>query len=334
LLNSLKEKDLSKKVLDKAASMAAEISGRLGRPPVFMEVCGTHTNTIAKSGIKSLFAGILNLKSGPGCPVCVTDQADIDTVIELARRPNTVIYAAGNPGKEVVFLGVGFETTAPVVALTIRSAKKRGVKNFSVLSFHKIVPPALSVLLQDSELILDGMILPGHVCTITGRKAFDFISAVHNLPAVIAGFETLDILKAVYLLLDQLISGRPPETVNSYTRLVREEENKPAKEVMEDVFSIADATWRGFGVLPGSGLSISNRYAGYDAARRFGVRAPALSRPSGCACGDVLRGKISTPECPLFARVCTPLRPAGPCMVSSEGACAAYYRYEWSDKKS
>ncbi|MDD4169820.1 MAG: hydrogenase formation protein HypD [Desulfotomaculaceae bacterium] len=355
---------LGRQMLLKLTSLAQKAARHLGRPAILMEVCGTHTMAIAKSGLRSLLDGCLELRSGPGCPVCVTDHKDIDKIIALARQHNVMIatfgdmlrvpgtissleqerargaqieifyspleavtFAAGHDQKEVVFLGVGFETTIPGIALSIAAAKSRNIPNYSVFSVHKLVPPVMETLLHDPELNIDGLILPGHVCTITGRSAFDFVAAKYGMPAVIAGFEPVDIVKAVYLLLKQIIDG-PIRTANGYPRLVREEGNRNAKEIMKEYFEPADVCWRGFGLIPQSGLAVQKKYSFFDAAVRFPVEVPELLPADGCACGDVLKGKITPPQCPLFAGVCTPLRPVGPCMVSSEGACAVYYHYE------
>ena len=366
MLNNLLDPGLSKKILKKIFPLAEKASSRLGRPAVVMEVCGTHTVAISQNGLRASLAGYLDLRSGPGCPVCVTDQLDIDNVIALARLDNTVIatfgdmlrvpgtksslererargarvkvfyspedavhFAETHPEKEVIFLGVGFETTAPAVALSIAAAENKGLENYSVLSLHKLVPPVMKALLSDRDLTVDGFILPGHVCTITGRRAFDFLAEDFGIPAVIAGFEPVDILKSVYLLLE-LISGNKPETLNGYTRLVQEDGNQRAQRILGEFFETADASWRGFGRIPASGLSVSKRYSRYDAAARFPVDIPESHPPEGCACGEVLKGKTKSPDCPLFAGACTPLRPVGPCMVSSEGTCAAYYNYEFT----
>ena len=368
MLNSMRNPALGQKIVSKLSSLAEKASRRLGRPPVLMEVCGTHTMAIAKSGMRSLLAGNLELRSGPGCPVCVTDQEDIDKMIALAGLPNVIIatfgdmlrvpgtgssleierargarveifyspsdavlFAARNPAKEIVFLGVGFETTIPAVALGLDAAIAQNLRNYTILSSHKLVPPVMEALLGDQELKIDGFILPGHVCAITGRKAFDFISGKHHIPAVITGFETVDLLESIYLLLQQTAGGQA-QTINGYTRLVREEGNKKAREIMKKYFETADARWRGFGLVPQSGLVLKKQYSFYDAATRFPLQVPASRPLKGCACGDILKGKLTSPQCPLFAKKCTPLNPVGPCMVSSEGACAAYYQYEWTAK--
>ncbi len=362
--NNFPDPAWGKQILQKLIPLAQKVTQQLGRPVVFMEVCGTHTTAISRAGLRSLLSGLVELRSGPGCPVCVTDQRELDRIIALTRQPGVVIatfgdmlrvpgtcssleeerargasveifyspaeavaFAARHPQKEVVFLGVGFETTAPAIALSIAAAKKEGLPNYSVFSVHKLVPPVMKVLLSDPGLSLDGFLLPGHVSTITGRKAFDFIAADYHVPAVIAGFEVVDILEAIYLLLGQILNG-PPRVVNGYARLVREEGNRRAKEVMSAFFEPEDAFWRGFGLVGQSGLGLRKEYSFYDAAARYPGEVPEASPPKGCACGEVLKGKITPGSCPLFAKRCTPLNPVGPCMVSSEGACAAYYHYE------
>ncbi|OPY82000.1 MAG: Hydrogenase expression/formation protein HypD [Syntrophorhabdus sp. PtaU1.Bin153] len=349
--------------LPKLIDLAHKTTDRLGRPLILMEVCGTHTVAISRSGLRSLLADHMELRSGPGCPVCVSDQSDIDRIIALARLPGVIMATFGdmvrvpgtesslekeralgarveicysprealslardNPKNEVIFVGVGFETTMPAIALTIAEAQKLGLNNFTVLSIHKRVPPAMKVLLDDPELRVDGFILPGHVCTITGRRVFDFISSEHHIPAVIAGFEPTDVMQAIYLLLQQ-ITRREAKTTIGYTRLVHEEGNEKARMFIDEFFEPVDAPWRGFGSIPESGMALRTIHQRFDAASRFPIEAPPSSPPEGCACGEVLRGKFKPPDCPLFGEVCTPSTPVGPCMVSSEGACAAYYQY-------
>jgi hydrogenase expression/formation protein HypD len=331
-----------------------------------MEICGTHTVSISRSGLRGLLKEVLELKSGPGCPVCVTSQEDIDHIIEIARLKRVIVatfgdmlrvpgsvssleieraagadiriiyspleavnLAVSHPDYEVVLVGVGFETTAPAVALTIKEAANLGIKNFSVLSLHKTMPPVLRTLLADPECILDGLILPGHVCTITGRRPFDFIARDYGIPAAVAGFEPLDILAALEVLLGQVMAGRPL-VVNVYRRLVAENGNEQALAVLEEYFEPVDAVWRGLGKIPASGLQVAVPYQSFNAASRFQVIPPPGPLLSGCHCGEVLQGKISPYQCPLFAIRCNPYHPVGPCMVSSEGACATYYQYEIS----
>ena len=356
--------ELTKQFLEKLIDLAKRVNDTFSRPIQFMEVCGTHTTAISKSGLRGLLCPHIELLSGPGCPVCVTDQAEIDTMIALARIPNvtvatfgdmirvpgtestleverarganveifyspmdTVLYAQDHKDREVVFLGVGFETTAPAVAMSIVEARSKAVQNYSVFSVHKIVPPAMRALLADPELRLDGFILPGHVCTITGRRAFDFISSEYRLPAVVAGFGPMDVMESLYLLMQQMLQDKA-ETVIGYRRLVHENGNIRAQKVMEECFEIADTPWRGFGVIPGSGLRLKPAFRAHDASARFPIEIKESSPPEGCSCGEVLKGKMKPNQCPLFSTVCTPSDPIGPCMVSSEGACSAYYHYD------
>jgi len=363
-LGRWREPDLSRKLLARVILLARTVAERLGRLPVFMEVCGTHTVAISRTGLRGLLAGYLELRSGPGCPVCVTDGGEIERMIMLARLPEVtvatfgdmlrvpgrdtsleeerargarveVVYspadavalAEAHPEKQVVFLGVGFETTAPTVALALAAAAEKKLPNFTVYSAHKLVPPVMRALLHDPGPAVDGFILPGHVCAVTGRAPFDFIAEQYGLPAVITGFEPLDILGSVYRLLEMILSGHV-RVLNGYTRVVREAGNREARLIMNKYFRPVDAFWRGFGPVPESGLALRERFGGFDAARRFALPEPATAVREGCRCGDLLRGRINPRQCPLFAAACTPARPVGPCMVSSEGACAAYYQYE------
>lgn len=359
-----RDPELSKKILKRVQELGEKLLLARGKKAMLMEVCGTHTVAISRAGLRSLLRDFLELRSGPGCPVCVTDQRDIDAMIALAHTPGVVVgtfgdmvrvpgsfsslekerakgaaveifyspqeavsFAACHPEKEVVFLGVGFETTAPAVAASITEAQVQNLKNFRIFSAHKLIPPVMHVLLRDPALKVDGFLLPGHVSTIIGRQAFDFIARDYHVPAVVTGFELVDILGGIYLLLRQLLA-REAVVENGYTRVVREEGNKEAQNLLRTYFEPGDAAWRGFGVVPESGLTLKRTYAAYDACQKFPTELPPSTVPKGCACGDLLKGKLSPPDCPLFARACTPLRPVGPCMVSSEGACAAYYQFE------
>lgn len=356
---------LAQKLLERIIDKAMLLAGRLGRRPVFMEVCGTHTMAVSRSGLRSLLNGVMELRSGPGCPVCVTPGECIDAAIALARLPGTTIatfgdmlrvpgsastlelekacgadvravysplaavdLAEGFQGREVIFVGTGFETTAPAVALSIIEAKRRNLNNFSVFSLHKLMPPALRALLTDRGFAIDGLLLPGHVCTVTGRKAFEFVAADYGVPAVITGFETIDILKGI-LELEGIVDRGMPEVINGYPSAVCESGNRKALEAIDACFDVAGSTWRGIGLIPGSGLKLKKHLKGFDAENKFPISRICVSFPEkGCSCGKVLRGQISPSECPLFGKTCTPARPAGPCMVSAEGACAAYYQYE------
>lgn len=328
-----------------------------------MEVCGTHTVAIARNGIRDLMPEGLRLASGPGCPVCVTCNRDIDTVIALARIPNVTIttfgdmtrvpgstssllaeqaagrsveivyspldalaFAKAHPEREVVFVGVGFETTTPLVAMAIKRAKAMGLSNFTVFAAHKNMPGALELLVGDPTLELDALILPGHVSTIIGAEPYRFLAEKYGIPGVITGFEPVDVLQGIAMLVRQLHEGRA-EIEIAYARGVMPEGNPVALAVIDEVFETCTATWRGLGDIPGSGYRIRDEFANFDAVRRFEPDVEPTRDPKGCRCGDVLRARIAPNECPLFRTVCTPENPVGPCMVSSEGSCAAYYRY-------
>lgn len=328
-----------------------------------MEVCGTHTVAIARNGIRDLMPEGLRLASGPGCPVCVTCNRDIDTVIALARTPNVTIttfgdmtrvpgstssllaeqaagrsveivyspldalaFAKAHPEREVVFVGVGFETTTPLVAMAIKRAKAMGLSNFTVFAAHKNMPGALELLVGDPTLELDALILPGHVSTIIGAEPYRFLAEKYGIPGVITGFEPVDVLQGIAMLVRQLHEGRA-EVEIAYARGVMPEGNPVALAAIDEVFETCTATWRGLGDIPGSGYRIRDEFADFDAVRRFEPDVEPTRDPKGCRCGDVLRARIAPNECPLFRTVCTPENPVGPCMVSSEGSCAAYYRY-------
>ena len=328
-----------------------------------MEVCGTHTVAIARNGIRDLMPEGLRLASGPGCPVCVTCNRDIDTVIALARIPNVTIttfgdmtrvpgstssllaeqaagrsveivyspldalaFAKAHPEREVVFVGVGFETTTPLVAMAIKRAKAMGLSNFTVFAAHKNMPGALELLVGDPTLELDALILPGHVSTIIGAEPYRFLAEKYGIPGVITGFEPVDVLQGIAMLVRQLHEGRA-EIEIAYARGVMPEGNPVALAAIDEVFETCTTTWRGLGDIPGSGYRIRDEFANFDAVRRFEPDVEPTRDPKGCRCGDVLRARIAPNECPLFRTVCTPENPVGPCMVSSEGSCAAYYRY-------
>ena len=328
-----------------------------------MEVCGTHTVSIFRSGIRSLLPDTITLLSGPGCPVCVTSQTEIDTFVELAKEDEVIVSTFGdlmrvpgtasslqkesaegcdirvvystmdaielavkNPHKKVVFLGVGFETTAPTIAAAIQIASQKKLNNFFVFSAHKLVPPALEALMSATDVQVDGFILPGHVSVVIGTDAYKSFFKKYRLPSAISGFEPVDILQVICLLVDQLETGAPQLT-NAYGRAVTNAGNVAAKKLLGKIFTESDVAWRGIGIIPRSGLKIRASYASYDAEKMFKVRRPESLEPKGCACGDVLRGIMTPPQCPLYKTRCTPMDPVGPCMVSTEGTCAAYYRY-------
>ncbi|MFU8890091.1 MAG: hydrogenase formation protein HypD [Anaerosomatales bacterium] len=333
------------------------------RPMTFMEVCGTHTVAIAKNGLRDVLPGSIRLLSGPGCPVCVTSNADIDTAIEFARQPGVIVTTFGDmmkvpgsrsslsrekadgrdvrivyspldalalagrePDKQVVFIGVGFETTVPLIAAAIKRAAGSGLGNFSVYSAHKTVPLALEALVNDPEVAVEGLILPGHVSSIIGLEPYRFLAEEYSVPSVITGFEPVDVLQGVWMLAKQLAEGRA-EIEIAYTRGVPEGGNPTALALIDEVFEPTDAEWRGIGVIPGTGLAIRGAFEAYDALQRVPVNPEPPREIPGCQCGEVLRGVTLPYECRLFAKACVPEHPVGPCMVSSEGSCAAYYRY-------
>ena len=346
-----------------ARKLVAYIEARSTCPVRVMEFCGGHTHAIMRYGLRTLLPATVDLRSGPGCPVCVTATADLDRMIALSKVPGLILTTFGdmlrvpgsfhtlqdakaagadvrivystldalhiardNPTRPVVFLGVGFEATAPTVAAAILQAESAGLGNFSVLSLHKLTPPATRAILDGGEVALDGIIGPGHVTTIIGSDAWQFLPADYQVPLVVAGFEPLDILRVVADLVAMIEDGRPAVS-NVYARSVTPSGNPTALAVIGRVFEVGPANWRGLGLVPASGLAIRPEFAPFDAARLFAVDAGPTREHRGCLCGDVLRGVVSPPRCPLFATVCTPVQPVGPCMVSAEGACAAYYRY-------
>lgn len=345
-----------------AAAIAKE-AGKVGRRLSFMEVCGTHTVSIARSGLRALLPSSINLISGPGCPVCVTSARDIDRALAAARVKGAVVASFGdmlrvpgssgsletaseaggeavivyspldalelareNPAKNVIFLGVGFETTAPAIAATVLEARSSGVKNFFVLPMLKTVPPALSALLSDPQCAVDGFLLPGHVSAVIGLAPYKSVLAKYKRPGVIAGFEAADILHGLRLLIDACAGGGC-SVENAYPRAVREDGNPVAVGMVNSVFEPCDAHWRGLGMIPVSGLRFRKEFEGFDAAEVFNISASPAEEPAGCICGKVLSGKAAPADCSLFGGACTPSSPVGPCMVSSEGSCAASYNY-------
>ena len=352
------DKSAVRKIVEKMAELP------LGKTRI-MEVCGTHTMAIAKSGIRSMLPENICLLSGPGCPVCVTPAAVIDAVLELSMRQDIIIASYGdmlrvpgsrpgdslqcrralgarveivyspidaielarnNPGREVVFLGVGFETTAPGTAAAVLTARDAGVKNFSVWSMLKTVEPALRALMRTEDFNIQGFLCPGHVATIIGERGFEFLPHECGMPAVISGFEPEDILTAVYLLLKQIADGEP-RIENEYKRAVAPEGNPLAQKIINECFVPRRDLWRGLGAIDASGLALRDELAEFAAEKKFSVRY-SEDKPGACRCGDVICGRIAPRECLLFGARCTPEDPVGPCMVSSEGACAAAYKYQ------
>jgi hydrogenase expression/formation protein HypD len=402
---SIDEGLLERALLGKVNDLVAELC-ETRKTINLMEVCGTHTMAISGFGIRRAVDQRLRLLSGPGCPVCVTDQAEIDAAIGIAqgdlghnpslglghgpkspdgdspRRAGTrrnpvqsprfrscpapvvvtfgdmirvpgsrtsleqekakgadvrVVYSALDalrlaqdaPGREFVFLGVGFETTAPTVAATVLAAQESGVRNFFVLPMFKTIPPALEVIASSKRVNVDGFILPGHVSTIIGTRPYEFLRDKCRLPSCVVGFEALDVLQGIHMLLRQMQTG--PLVEIQYKRSVRPEGNEKAQQVMDTVLEPCDAVWRGIGTIPGSGLTLRREFAEFDARKRFRIvhrSSSIVHRSSPCRCGDVMLGLIVPPECKLFAKACTPESPVGPCMVSTEGACAAYFKYD------
>lgn len=328
-----------------------------------MEVCGTHTMVIFKQGLKGMLPKNVNLLSGPGCPVCVTSQEDIDKTIELAKDENVIIATFGdmvrvpgtnsslekergngadvriiyspsealriareNPARRVVFLAIGFETTSPLIAASLLDAQKEKIDNFYIFSSHKLIPPAMEALLESKEVRIDGFICPGHVSVTIGSNAYKFIAQKYNVPCVIGGFEPLDVLQSIYMLLKQIKEKRT-EVEIEYFRAVHPEGNRIAQELIDEVFEVSDVMWRGLGTIPKSGLRLKRKFSDFDAEKEFPTKTKKSKENPDCACGEVLRGVKKPTQCKLYRKICTPEEPYGPCMVSSEGTCAAYYKY-------
>ena len=352
----LRDRETAKKVMDKLEAMDLHLT--------LMHVCGTHQDTLMKSGLDTEFQRVgVDIRQGPGCPVCVTPPKEIEEVLALARAGVTitafgdVMKVPGEEGslndakaegadvrivfgvddavalarktrKEVVFMGIGFETTAPTTASALLSDPP---ENFSVISCHRTVPPALAAIAGMGEVRLQGMIQPGHVSAIIGTKPYEFLSRQYHVPQVVAGFEPLDLMMGVYMLARQVREGRA-EVENEYSRVVHADGNPSAVKAIDDVFEPSDFLWRGFPVIPGSGLAIRRRFEAHDARKRFQdllrpVEEKEYGEVEGCRCGEMLRGILTSEECPLFGTSCTPATPMGPCMVSREGSCYIAHRY-------
>ena len=351
---------------DIARDLSAKINktmARISRPVCLMEVCGTHTMAIYRHGIKTILPPSIKLLSGPGCPVCVTPNNYLDQAIAFSRLDDVVITTFGdmlnvpgssstltreraaghdirtvyspldalsiarkNPDKKVIFLAVGFETTSPTIAGTLLEAQEAAIANFFVSCAHKLIPPAMKLLVEDPDLQIDGFICPAHVSAIIGSDAYEFLAQDHGIPCVITGFEPLDILQGVYMLLQQILL-QSPRVENQYSRVVKQKGNETALRLLSEVFEKSDASWRGLGMVPQSGLSLAKAYARFDASAVFQITCEPEKEHSGCLCGEVIKGKIEPESCRLFRSVCTPLTPVGPCMVSQEGTCATHYKY-------
>lgn len=365
-LDEFRKRELAEKLLPKIEELARE-------PVNIMDVCGTHTVAIFRHGIKDMLPANITLLSGPGCPVCVTPPSEIDKAIVLSRQPGVLLVTFGDmmrvPGNfsrlenerargaqikvvysvqealnlamkypllKVVFLAIGFETTSPTVASVIMEAYRQNILNLFFLNAHKLIPPAMGALLDSKEINIHGFLCPGHVSTIIGSRPYEFIPQDYGIPCVISGFEPLDILQSIYLLLKQRTEGEAKVEIQ-YQRCVKPEGNIVAQQVLQEVFEIDGSFWRGLGYIPRSGLKLREKYAHLDVERAFDLDSllpkeipqDVREETAGCLCGEILRGTESPPQCPLFATTCTPYHPVGACMVSSEGTCATYYKYHY-----
>lgn len=356
-VDEFRNRDLCLGLLKKIESVLGDSEATI------MEVCGTHTMAIFRGGLRTLLPQSIRLLSGPGCPVCVTPASYLDEAIALSEREGVIVATFGdmvrvpgsnsslegqraagkriavvysplealniaenNPDKKVVFLAVGFETTSPSVAVTAIEARRRGISNFYFFSAHKLIPPALKLLAQDSDLKVDGFILPGHVSTIIGVNPYLFLAEEYCLPSVVCGFEPLDILQGIFMILQQ-IKERTARVEIQYKRIVKESGNPEAMALLNNVFVEVDSEWRGLGVIAKSGYALKKEYKELDAKEVFSLKERTSVETEGCICGEILKGQKIPNQCPHFGKNCTPSFPLGPCMVSSEGSCAAYYRY-------
>ncbi len=345
-------------------NMIKKIAANGSREITIMEVCGTHTMSIFRSGIRDLLPSNIKLVSGPGCPVCVTSQGYIDSAIELSKNEKVIITTFGdmikvpgnksslqkekalgrdirmvfspldavkiareNPHKEVVFLGVGFETTIPAIALSVDIAYRENIKNYSVLQSMKTMPVVMKQLVMDKELKIDGFLCPGHVSAIIGVKPYEFLAKEFGMPAVVTGFEAGDIVIGIYELL-LMIENNISEVKNGYKRVVEYEGNDKALKMIEDIMEVADSNWRGLGRIEGTGLRLKDKYRLFDTEKKLDMKIKETKSLKGCLCGEILKGKNNPLDCKLFAKICNPLNPVGACMVSEEGTCATYYKYK------
>ena len=353
----LRSKEFTKKIIGSIKKLVNEIN----KPVKFMHVCGTHEHTISKYGLRTLLPKDIEVLSGPGCPVCICPAADIDKAIELGKRDNTILTTFGdmirvpatnislaelkakgadvrivygpndaikiaedNPNKEVIIFAIGFETTVPLIGYEIQSGPP---SNFSVICAHKLIPAALELLMSQSLLKIDGIISPGHVSTIIGLKPYEIFSQGYRIPNVIAGFEPNDVLLSILMLLKQ-VRDKKYDTLNEYSRVVKPEGNKIAQKIIEDVFTSISSPWRGIGRIADGGLAIQKEYEEFDAEKKFNIEIKkSQDIPPGCSCHLIMVGKLYPYECKLFGKSCTPINPIGPCMVSMEGTCSIYYKY-------
>jgi hydrogenase expression/formation protein HypD len=362
ILKQSSNPELCKPLAEAVIEKAQEFQRKFGRKPAFMEVCGSHTMSLARTGVKQLLKDDVNLISGPGCPVCVTDQRSIDAMIALAEGENRIICTFGdmmrvpgssqtlldakidgkdvrvlyspvdavkvaeeNPDKEVIFLGVGFETTIPILTLMVGEAERLGVRNFSIWMTTKLVEPVLRYLLEAGEVNLDGFLLPGHVSIVLGEDSYQYLVDEYSISGVITGFEPAELLSGIYKLIDLALNGSVA-VVNNHPAVVSKTGNQVTQQWLEKYMTQVDEAWRGIGVIPMSGLDLKPEYDIYNAKKKFPVEV-GEPRKTKCRCGEVIRGLISPTQCPLFGKACHPMNPIGPCMVSAEGSCAAYYQY-------
>ena len=366
MLKQSSDPELSVKLLQQVKTLAERYKENYGRLPSFMEVCGSHTMALARTGIKKTLKDYVRLISGPGCPVCVTDQKAIDSMVELSEGDNRILCTFGdmirvpgtkksllnaktegrdirivyspidavkiakeNPDKEVIFLGIGFETTIPVLTAAVKAADDEKIKNFSIWFSTKLVEPILRTLLEQGEVKVDGFLLPGHVSMVIGKDGYRYLTEEYNVPGVISGFESVEVLSSIYKLVNLLLTNQA-KIENDYLSVVSDHGNETAKGLMEKYLEPVDEAWRGIGVIKNSGLDLKKEYSHLNAKKKFDVSIGEV-RKTKCRCGEIIRGLISPEECSLFNKACSPTNPIGPCMVSSEGTCAAHYLYMRED---
>lgn len=353
---------LTRESVEAVIDLAKRFKEEKGRIPVFMEVCGSHTMALAKTGIKARLKDYVQLIAGPGCPVCVTDQKSIDAMVQLSEEPNTILCTFGdmmrvpgskstlmkaktegkdirvvyspldsvhiaeeNPDKEVIFLGIGFETTIPILALTVREAARKDLNNYSIWMATKLVEPVLRALLSSEEVKLDGFLLPGHVSVVLGKQSYHYLADEFTISGVITGFESVELLSGIYKLLVLQLEKRV-KIINDYTYVVSDTGNVVAQSLLEEYLEAHDEVWRGMGTISNSGLVLKEQYAQFDAKKKFNILV-GEPRVTKCRCGEIVQGLITPEECVLFNKGCTPTHPIGPCMVSTEGTCAAHYQF-------
>jgi hydrogenase expression/formation protein HypD len=362
LLKESSNPDICKPLLEATIEKAQEFKRIFGRKPAFMEVCGSHTMSLAKSGIKQCLKDDVQLISGPGCPVCVTDQKSIDAMIELSEGDNRIICTFGDmmrvpgstkslldaktagkdvrvlyaptdaiglakkyPEKEIIFLGIGFETTIPILSLLVGEAQSQNLENFSIWMSTKLVEPILRSLLDAGDVELDGFLLPGHVSIVLGEDSFRYLAEEYKISGVISGFEPAEVLSGIYKLIDLAIKSET-KIINDHPSIVTKKGNAVAQNWMKTYFEECDEAWRGIGTIAKSGLDLKPEFERFNAKKRFNIKINEPKKTK-CRCGEVIRGLISPQECSLFGKACNPMKPIGPCMVSAEGSCSAYYQY-------